>query len=686
MKKILFISILIPSILTAQIDRSKAPNPAPAPELKIGQPATFVLDNGLKVFVVTNSKLPTVTATLSLDRDPIIEGNKAGMVSFAGTLMRRGTTKMKKAELDEQIDFLGASISSSATSVSVSSLSTNFSTAFELMSTVALSPSFEASELEKIRKQTLSGLETEKDDPEAISDKVENILLYGKDHPYGEFETEETIKNIQVQDVKNYYDAYWKPNIAYLVFVGDITLDQAKKLTGKYFAAWKKSEVPKTIVKPTVAPSKTYIAIVDRPASVQSIIKLVAPVQLKPGAPDVIPSSVMSNILGGGFSGRLFANLREKYGFTYGAYSGLSSDKFVGNFSASASVRNEKTDSSIQQFLHEFNRIKNESATEDEVSRMKNYLSGSFARSLERPSTIAGFALNIAVNNLPKNYYQDYLKNLAAVTVADVQNMAKKYVLDNNMHIVIVGNAKEISKGLEKYGEVKYFDIEGNETTAPVEKKIDESVTALSIIQKSIDALGTKEAMAAIKDISLNGDVSVMGQSLSVSQKFILPATYHSEIKMGPNVFQKELLVNNNYSVMQQGQVQEMDDAGKEDLNEKAAFFIESYWLSNGKYKFELKGLEQVDGKDAYNIAVTSPADKKYNMFYDVASGLAVKKSSEEETPMGKLKIQTYYQEYKKYNDVLIATKLIIDLGQFKQTITVTDLTINTGLKTEDFK
>ncbi|HEX8316380.1 MAG TPA: pitrilysin family protein, partial [Flavisolibacter sp.] len=441
-KSIIFLAALLPLSLLAQVDRSKAPQPAAAPQIKIGTPATSTLPNGLKIFVVQNTKLPRVSATLSFNQDGIVEGDKTGLTSMAGALMRRGTTKMTKAQLDEEIDFLGGNISTSAFGASASSLRTNFPKIIALMSDVVLRPSLPSSELEKIRKQNMSALQANKDDPGAIADNVVNRLMYGKDHPYGDIETEETLMNVKLEDVKNFFNTYWKPNNAYLVFVGDITPADATKLATQYFGSWKSGTVPKPTYKTPVAPAKTYVAVVDRPASVQSIITFASPVELKPGAPDAIRASVMNNILGGGFSGRLFANLREKYGFTYGAYSNLTNDRLIGNFQAEASVRNEKTDSAIGQFLYEFNRLRTEALPADEVSRMKNYLSGSFARSLESPATIANFALNIARYNLPADYYQNYLKNLGAVTSQDVQAMAAKYVNPTNMHIVIVGNAK----------------------------------------------------------------------------------------------------------------------------------------------------------------------------------------------------------------------------------------------------
>lgn len=687
MKKIILYTLFaLPMAVIAQVDRSKAPKPGPAPVIKIGEPATFTLPNGLKVFVVQNTKLPRVSATLTINREAIVEGNKAGVVSMAGELLRRGTSKLKKADLDEAIDYLGASIGTSSTSVNGSSLSTNFPKVIELMSDIALRPSFPADELEKIRTQTLSGLAQGKEDPATIARNVTAKLVYGKNHPYGEIETEATIKAVTVSDVKNYYNTYWKPNIAYLIFVGDITVEDAKKLAINHFGTWAKGIVPTPIYKAPLAPAKTFIAIVDRPSSVQSNINLVAPIQLQPGSADAIAADITASILGGGSSARLYKNLREKYGFTYGAYSSISEDKLVGSFTASAAVRNDKTDSAIGQFIYEFKRIRNEIATADEVSLIKNERNGAFARSLENPATIAGFALNIARYNLPKDYYQNYLKNLSAVDAAKVKLIANKYIPANNLAIVIVGNTKEISKGLEKYGTVKYYDIDGNEKGAPVTKTVAANVTAESILQKAADATASPTTMLAIKDIEMVGAANVMGQSLSMSQKMILPNHYLQVISAGPMILQKQLMKNGTYLQNVQGQDVTLKDDDKEKMQEDGAFFTEAYMLKQKGYVFTIKGIEQVDAKDANVIEIKSPKGRVFNNYYDVISGLLVKNVITQEAPQGKAVVTTYTSNYKTYSDVKIATKVVVDYGQYKIDVTMSDIKINQGLKAEDLK
>ena len=688
MKKIfVYIIILMPVALSAQtkVDRTHAPKPGPAPVIKVGEPASFTLANGLKVFVVQNTKLPKVSATLTIDREAVLEGEKAGMISMAGVLFRRGTTKMNKIVLDEEIDYLGASINTSARSVDAFSLKNNFPKVFGLMADIALHPSFPADELEKIRKQELSGLAQSKEDANAIASNVVSKLVYGANHPYGEVETEETVKKVTVDDIKNYYNTYWKPNIAYLIFVGDITVDEAKKLTEASFAGWQKGTVPSPEYKAPNPPAKTYIAIVDRPSSVQSVINLVTPVQLKPGAPDAIPGTVMNSLLGNGASGRLYKNLREKYGFTYGAYSSLSSDRLVGNFTGSASVRNEKTDSAIGQFLVEFNRIRSEAVSNEDLNQTKNELSGGFARSLERPATIANFALNIARYNLPKDYYQNYLKNLAAVDNAAVKAMAEKYVLQGNLHIVIVGNAKEIAKGLEKYGEVKYFTVYGNEKAAPSEKKLDASVTAEAIMKKAIEAEGGQAAIDAIKDVTMTGKASVMGQQLDFGLTYILPNGYLQNLSMGGMSLSKQLAKGGVYSVVQQGADQPLKDDDKEELDEQAALFPEPYYIKN-KYTMTVKDLESLDGFDAYNVEMKSPKGRIFNLYYDLASGLRVKEVRSQGDASLKMLTQLTTTEFKTVNGVKLPVKQTLDLGQTKINIEISDTKVNQGLKLDDLK
>ncbi len=412
----------------AQVDRSKAPLPAPAREIKIGEYQSFTLKNGLQVFVVEDHKLPRLRFSSQLKHDPIFEGEKAGYVSIAGNLIGTGTTSRTKAQLDEEVDFLGASLNTSAYSLYASSLSKHTNKLLELMTDVLYNPSFEQSELDKLKTQTMSGIAAGKDDPGTIANNVRGFLLYGKDHPYGEVATEKTVESITIEDCKNYYQTYFKPNNAYLVMVGDITLKEAKKIAAKNFSEWEAGSIKNESFAVPKAPEKTFVALVDRPSSVQSIINITYPVELKVGSEDVIKVRVMNQILGGSFSARLNQNLREKHGYTYGSSSQLSSDDLVGRFIASASVRNEVTDSAVHEIMYELNRIVQEPVTAEELQAAKASIAGSFGRSLERPQTVASFAVNTAKYNLPKEYYSTFLKRLEAVTIEQVQATAKKYI------------------------------------------------------------------------------------------------------------------------------------------------------------------------------------------------------------------------------------------------------------------
>lgn len=688
MKKYINIILLFAPIVSMaqQIDRSKAPAPDKAPVIQVGTPASFELPNGLKVFVVKNTKLPRVTATIALDLDGFVEGDKAGLANMAGMLLKRGTTTKSKAALDEAVEYLGGSLSTSSQTATVSSLKSNFPQLMTLLSEVIMQPALSNDELEKVRKQTLSGIESSKDDADAISNNVMKKLVYGGNHAFGEITTTKTVNNVTVADVKKFFDTYWKPNIAYLVFVGDIDPSTAKTLAEKNFGAWKRGTVANSVFPKPIIPNQTYVAIVNRPASVQSVVAVATTVDIKPGASNAIAASVMNNILGGGFSGRLFANLREKHGFTYGAYSSLNPNTQIGIFSAEAAVRNEKTDSSVQELLREINIIRNEKVGEAELSRMKNYLSGGFARSLENPATIANFALNIARYKLPANYYQNYLTNLSAVNADNVQSVAKSLLDPAHMHIVIVGNAKQIAKGLEKYGPIKYFDFDGNEVAAPTEAKADASLTPEVLIQKVVTAAGGKEAISAIKDLQLKGTASVMGQNLDMSQTYVMPGNTVMQMSMGGMAIIKQSVVDGKYAVSQQGMEAPITDEVKEGLDEAANIVPELYYLAKG-YKLKIVGAEKVEGKDAIDMEVTTPSGKVSHRFYDATSFLLVKTAKSQEVPgRGTVTQQEFHNGYKLVNGIQVASEQILDMGQVKINVKFTEIKANQGLKVTDLK
>ena len=688
MKKYIYSVLLcLPLLSMAQtLDRTKSPAPGKAPLIQVASPVKFTLANGLQVFVVKNTKLPKVTATLALDVDGFKEGDKAGLADMSGQLLQRGTTTKSKAELDEAVEFLGGSMSTSSQYATVSSLKNNFPKLMELMSEVILRPALASDELEKVRKQTISGIESSKDDADAISNNVMKKLVYGANHAFGEITTIKTVNAVKVEDVKNFIKTYWIPNNAYLIFVGDIDPANAKALAEKNFGTWAKGTFTQPVYEKPAIPATTYVALIDRPASVQSVVTIATTVNLTKGSPNDIPSNVMNNILGGGFSGRLFANLREKHAFTYGAYSSISPSKQIGMFSAEASVRNEKTDSSIQEILNELNIIRNTKVGDTELSRMKNYLAGGFARSLESPNTIANFALSIAVNNLPADYYQKYLTNLAAVDAQKVQDVAATLLNPAKMHIVIVGNAKQIAKGLEKYGPVKYFDIEGNEVAAPTEVKADASLTPTALMEKAIAAIGSKEALDNVKDVQLKGTANLMGQSLEMKKTIVMPGNSVSTMSMGGMAVIRQALVDGKYSAAQQGQEAPITDDLKETIDESSYLVPEQLYLAKG-YGLKIVGAEKVDGKDAIDVEVTTPSKKVFHRFYDAKSFLLVKTSRSEEVPgRGTATQQQYYTGYKVVNGVQISSEQLIDMGQMKINVKYTDIKMNQGLKTTDLK
>jgi len=684
--KIAVLLLFVTTSLSAQLDRSKQPEPGPAPEITLGDYKSFTMDNGLKVFVIENRKIPKINFSLILDRDPILEKEKVGYISMAGQLLRRGTKTRSKIQLDEEIDFIGANFNTSGNSISGSSLTKHFNKLMELFSDVLLNSEFKNEELEKIKKQMISGLAAEKEDPNAISANLRSVLLYGKDHPYGEVLTEESVKAVTLNDCLEYYKNYFVPNISYLVFVGDIDVDSAKKLASKFLAGWIKKEVKKKEYGAPKHPTTSKVSISDRASSVQSVIKIAYPANLKKDSEDLIKASVMNTILGGTFSARLNKNLREEKGFTYGAGSSLNSDKLVGSFTASATVRNSVTDSAISEIFYEMEKLRIEMVQDDELQRIKSYLNGSFSRALENPQTIARFALNIERYNLSKDYYKNYLKNLSEVNADNVLAMAKKYLKPNNAHIIVVGNAHEIAESLKKFSKknkIFYYDNYGNEYNKE-SLKVGEGITPEIIIDKYINAIGDRERLSAITDktMKLEGIVDGMNVELTMIQK--TPNKLFQELNF--TVGKQTTIFNGEKGKIEgMGQVLILEGEKLEELKNQAIVNPFLYYKEN-KVKLELVGMENINGIPAYKIITTSTNDKKTSHYYDKESNLKIREVSSVTSPKGTFSQIIDMSDYREIDGIRFPHKLIQDMGPRAIELNVTSIEVNSGIDDSIFE
>ncbi|MEM6735147.1 MAG: insulinase family protein [Bacteroidota bacterium] len=669
----------------AQVDRSKLPEPGIPRPVNIGEYKSFELENGLKVFVIENHKLPRVSYNLVLDREPILEEDRVGYLSMVGQMLRRGTEKRTKEQLDEEVDFIGASLSASSANVFASGLSKYNEKILELMTDVAFNPTFPEEELEKIRTQTISNLAANEEDPGAISSNLRQALVYGKNHPYGEIQTKETTNKITVEDLKTYHDQYFRPNIAYLAIVGDVDFKETRKLIKMYFGNWENKAVPNPTYKIPPLPKGNIIALVNRSGAVQSAINITYPVELKIGSEDQIKARVMNQILGGSGSAKLFTNLREDKGYTYGSYSSLSADELVGRFNANAEVRNEVTDSSIFQIIYEMEQMKKGEISKDEMRLAKNSIAGSFSRSLERPQTVANFALNLARYNLSEDYYSTYLQKVQSVSKEDVQAMANKYLKTENAYIIVVGKSNEVEDKLKPFGELKYYDTYGNEID-PSFSKLPDELTVQNVFRKYIDAIGGKEKIEAIKSIKMKMQSSVMGQTMDMELSKLAPNLSLTEVKMGGNIIQKIVFDGEKGEMSGMQGTQEITGDQALDMAISSAIVEELAYLNDG-IEATLSSIEQIDGRDVYGIEVKSPSGKTSIRYYDSDSGLLVRASNTVETPQGAMTVTSEFSEYKEFEGVLFPTKMTQPLNpQMKMDISVNEILINKEISVNLFR
>ncbi|RYJ41307.1 insulinase family protein [Flavobacterium beibuense] len=680
MKKVIYILASLFLTVTMQAQDRPMPQAGPSPTVNVGKPETFKLKNGLTVLVVENHKLPRVSYTLTMDNAPYAEGSKKGVSDLLSAVIGSGTKKMSKEAFNEEIDFLGANINFWASGAAGSGLSKYSNRILELMADGALNPVFTQEEFDKQKAKMIEGLKSDEKSVSAVSSRVTDLLIYGKSHPAGEYVSEETLNNVTLNDVVENYNTYFVPGNAYLVIVGDVKVKDVKKQVKKLFENWTPATAPNITYTDPKDVQYTQIDFVDMPNAVQSEISVVNVSNLKMTDKEYFAAILANQILGGGGEGRLFLNLREAHGWTYGSYSSLGANKRVSSFRATASVRNTVTDSSIVEILNEMKRIRTDLVSEEDLKNAKAKYIGNFVMQIEKPSTVASYALRTETQNLPADFYENYIKNINAVTPEDIRNAAQKFFKADNARIVIVGKAADVLPGLESRKlPINYFDKYGNPTQKPVlNKPIPAGVTAKTVLEGYINAIGGEKAVKGVKTLYTKASGVVQGTPLELTVKTTADHKMFVEMTAMGMSMMKQVVNNKEGYMVQQGQKMAVEGEKLEEMRKGAVPFDELNLVNNANVT--LTGIETINGTDAYAVK-----NDDTTLYFDTKTGLKIAEAKEMEQMGQKMTQTTYYSDYKDVKGIKIPYKLTMNVG-IDIELTVSEAKINEGVSDADFQ
>ena len=445
--------------------KGRAPVAKEVLKVKLPKPKTFKLKNGVTVFVIEDHRTPAVRLNLQIRAGSLYE-EKSGVAAQTATMLTEGTKSKTYEQIVEETENTGIGLSANSgldiTTVSASGLSSSTHEIINLMADVLLHPSFPADRLNRNRGGFGGGGGGGRGggagSPQAMITELENHAFYGGtkyERPTPRGADRPVIK---VEDLQAFYNQYYKPNGAILGVTGDVNVRDLQRKLDAALEDWKPAEKMAELPKAEFQPKQqAHIFLIDRPGSAQTTLQFGA-LAISQTDPDYIALTVANRILGGGSSGRLFQNIRERKGYTYGAYSTLAASRWPGLWGANANVRTEVTEPATGEFFFEFKRLQNQLVSDEELNRVKRSIIGGFALTLESSDGILNRSIELAQNGMAMDYWDKYPELIQAVTAQDVQRVARKYLGGNNIQLFVVGERKKIEEGLAKYGTVEIVE------------------------------------------------------------------------------------------------------------------------------------------------------------------------------------------------------------------------------------
>lgn len=456
------------SMPMSQVQRlNRAPVNKEVLRVQLPRPTVVKLKNGLTILLLENHKLPTIAFSLWIRPGQLADpSDLPGLASFAAGMLREGTERRTSAQIANETDSLGASLSATAAfgssylSVDASGLTSDAPQILDLMSDVVLHPSFPASELAQYKQREQASLEQRLSNPSFLARQAFRRVLY-RDAPLSVTSpTKESIEKVTADDLRKFHDAHFRPGNSLLGVTGDFKTTDMQALVEKYFSGWTGAAEPPMKLPASATPQPAKITLVDRPNSVQTFI-IGGDRSIRRTDLDFCALTVMNQVLGGGPQSRLFLDLREEHSYTYGAYSRFNSEIYPGDWAVSAAVRTPVTDGSMTQFLYELKRINNEPVPQGELDESRRAIVAGFALSLEQPAQVLSGWLTVQHFGLPADYWNVYPDHIAAIDASAVQAAARKFIDLDHLQWICVGDRKQIQDVLSKYGSVAVVDVNG---------------------------------------------------------------------------------------------------------------------------------------------------------------------------------------------------------------------------------
>jgi zinc protease len=662
--------------------------------------AAKTLSNGLRVFVVSDHKEPAVAARLLIMSAGSIKDpqDRPGVAEMTANLLTQGAAKRSARDIADAIDLVGGSLSASAgkdgTTVTLDIVKKDLDLGLDLMSDVVLHPTFQNEELDRQRQQLLSGLTVQYSDPQYLASAVFSRLVYGKS-PYGwpGEGTPETVQKLNRDQLAQFQGANYVPNQSFLAFAGDITPEQAFAAAEKYFGGWERKDVSASSPVLPSSLSGRHIWLIDKPDAVQTQIR-VGKLGIRRGDPDYIPVEVMNRIFGGGYNSLLNTEVRVKKGLTYGAYSQFTPHLYTGAFFVGTFTRTEATVEATKLVIDLLSKMSAGGVRQQQLNFARDYLAGVYPIQSETAEQVADRVLTAAIFDLAPDYNRTYPDKIRAVTSAQVDEMAKRYLSTDDLDIVLVGNVTAFRDALKKefpqaaFDEIPFDQVDILAPDLRKLKTVEAAATPESLEQgrqillAAANAAGG-DALTLVKSLQMteNGKQPGRNGEVSITVKWTVayPDRSHGDVSYGGQAV-TQICDGKSAWIVMGPQSRDVSGAIRE-FERGIALFGGGWGLYQqvlaGKINGQSIGEVEIDGKKTAGVAVQTVFGN-VKLFFDPATHLLAAARFQSASPQGIEESEQRWSDYRPVDGGQFAFSMVAYRGGAKfMESTVSDVKLN---------